>query len=489
MTHSLTQMRSALTRLSLSLVILATAILCTSPINADDEPVATPDPFTVRDAGVYLLSAYGTNLNDRGLFKSTLPGYTLSRRPSASRSDANTPTPLSLITFSGSPAEDIDVLLEFDNGRFLSHWPPARMRSKRLLWASLNTSIDAPEVPARMADGHWLSPLREDERLFAMCRGRCDRGLIYDAELKYSPHVTLERDGEGFRVQNKGDFPVHDVHVYRPTGDGQWSVWSVASVGAVKKVKKSDKEGDSEAGEESAEAVFDDAGDEGSDSKEDGTDDDNSADGTEAKSTEVAESTAEEAEASEPSESATTGKGGLAGFIAKVKSGELPSTPKKEDEDSVAAVADPVGVVTVDEALQSWTQRLHDQGMGDVESNHITTILKSQALRTDATMLVYRMDESQLEKLLPMEVTPYPDRLYRVAIVIVQDADPDLQSRIEALVKQLGDDAWPQRVAAQEELAELGLAAKPKLEEAIKSDDAEVVFRAEQLLELMQTTP
>ena len=90
MTHSLTQMRSALTRLSLSLVILATAILCTSPINADDEPVATPDPFTVRDAGVYLLSAYGTNLNDRGLFKSTLPGYTLSRRPSASRSDANT---------------------------------------------------------------------------------------------------------------------------------------------------------------------------------------------------------------------------------------------------------------------------------------------------------------------------------------------------------------------------------------------------------------
>ncbi|MEZ6145638.1 MAG: hypothetical protein R3B91_09540 [Planctomycetaceae bacterium] len=102
---------------------------------ADDDPVESPEPLTVRDAGVYLLSAYGTNLNDRGLFQSTLPGYTLSRRPSAPRKDSNTPSPVSMITFSGPPMEDIDVLLEFDNGRFLSHWPPAQMRSKRLLWA------------------------------------------------------------------------------------------------------------------------------------------------------------------------------------------------------------------------------------------------------------------------------------------------------------------------------------------------------------------
>ncbi|MEZ6145640.1 MAG: hypothetical protein R3B91_09550 [Planctomycetaceae bacterium] len=104
-------------------------------------------------------------------------------------------------------------------------------------------------------------------------------------------------------------------------------------------------------------------------------------------------------------------------------------------------------------------------------------------------MLVYRMDEAQLEKLLPLEITPYPDRLFRVALVIVQDADPDLQSRIDALVKQLGDDDWSRRVDAQEELEELGLAGKPKLEEALKSEDAEVVFRAEQVLEKIQSKP
>ena len=102
-------------------------------------------------------------------------------------------------------------------------------------------------------------------------------------------------------------------------------------------------------------------------------------------------------------------------------------------------------------------------------------------------MLVYRLDDAQLEALLPLEVTPYPDRLFRVALVIVQDADPDLQSQIETLVAQLGHDQWRQREQAQQELTILGLAAKPKLEAALKHKDAEIVFRAEQLLEAIKT--
>jgi hypothetical protein len=116
----------------------------------------------------------------------------------------------------------------------------------------------------------------------------------------------------------------------------------------------------------------------------------------------------------------------------------------------------------------------------------VLSILRQQALRRESAMLVYRLDEAQLEKLLPLEVTPYPDRLFRVGLVIVQDADPDLQSKVETLVAQLGDDQWKQRQAAQQQLAELGLAAKPKLEAALKHEDAEIVFRAEQLLEALQ---
>ena len=482
MTNTRSVKRYAGTLCFTRLAILASALLPARLTYADDDSVQTPEPLTVRDASVFLLSAYGTNLNDRDLFKSTLPGYTLSRRPSASRSGANSPTPFSLITFSGPPAADIDILLEFDGGRFLSHWPPARMRSKRLLWASVNTSIDAPEVPAQMAADHWLAPIRESDRLYAMCRGRCDRGLIYDAEVKYKPHVTLERDNESFVVKNDGEFPVHDVHVYRPTGDGQWQVWSVKTVDASKQNKESKDDEKSDSEQESPEAVFDESEEGTTESDADATEEDETDDAVEPKSTDAAE------EKSDEQKPQPTNKGGLAGFIAKVKSGEITSTPKAGDE-SNTAVAPLSGTMTSEESLQLWTTRLLDLGMGDVESNHITTILKSQALRTDSTMLVYRMDESQLEKILPMEVTPYPDRLFRVALVIVQDADPDLQSEIESLVKQLGDDAWTERVAAQQELAELGLAAKPKLEDAVKSDDAEVVFRAEQLLEQLQTTP
>lgn len=470
--------------------------LCLRVSRADDDPAATPEPLTVRDAGVYLLSAYGTNLNDRGLFKSTLPGYTLSRRPSAPRSDANTPAPLSLITFSGPPTEDNDVLLEFDNGRFLSHWPPARMRSKRLLWSGLSTTLDAPEVPARMAEDHWLSPLRGADRLYAASRGRCDRALLYDAELKYKPHVTLKRENTGFRVTNEGNFAIHDVHIYRPANDGQWSVWKVDTVGASKKVKPpkgdSDPDGD-ESGVDSQEEVFD---------KADGA----TADGAEASADEADESVEGDAASAVTDESPAEGEGeeptvasgqkaGLAAFIAKVKSGELPASTKDGADDASQGAGDTtvdateVGTLTVEEALQNWTGQLLDLGLGDSEAAHITTILKAQALRTDTTMLVYRMDDAHLEKVLPLEVTPYPDRLFRVALVIVQDADPDLQLQIEQLVKQLGNEDWPLRQAAQDQLAALGLAAKPKLEEALKSEDAEVVFRAEQLLEEIQKKP
>ncbi len=478
-------------------ILSAICLFSSSVAYAADESTEspeTPEPLTVRDASVFLLSAYGTTLNDRGLFKSTLPGYTLSRRPSAARSDANTPSPVSLITFSGPPSEDIDVLLEFDNGRFLSHWPPARMRSKRLLWASLSTSVDALEAPARMAEDHWLSPLRENDRLYAASRGRCDRGLIYDAELKFVPHVTLDRINTNFQVKNSGEFPVHDVHVYRPAENGQWNVWSAETVGRSKKVKKSKDEQESEDGEDSPEEVFDKTEEDTSEAKDGSAEgDDDTSEGKDESTEGGDESLAETDQPAEGEEQkASPGqKAGLTAFIAKVKAGELPSSGKGKDSDDDSTKADATdrGTISTEEVLQTWTQRLHELGLGDAEANHITTILKGQALRTDETMVVYRMDEAQLEKLLPLEVTPYPDRLFRVALVIVQDADPDLQSQIDELVKQLGNDEWPLREAAQGELAELGLAAKPKLEEALKSEDAEVVFRAEQLLEEIQLKP
>lgn len=447
------------------------------PITADDgaEPPAGREPLVVRDVAVYLLSAYGTQLNERGLFASTLPGYTLSRRPTASRDSSNEPTPAGIITFSGPPEKNVDVLLEFDNGRFLSHWPPGRMRSKRLLWAGMDLSTRPPDDASKTSEDHWLLPLRDADRLYAAGNKHNDRFLLYDAELPYSPHVTLQRAEGGYTVTNTGQFVIHDVVIYRPAAIGRWEVAAAAEVGAA---KKASEKGDGEEKPASSPAQ---SGDKPSQQAQP-----QPTSAPAAVAVEAAADAADDAVAVEAVAEQADAFAAEAQPVPGEKSKESETQPEQKPAAGTSAPASLVGTLTADEAIKSWRQSLAALNLEQPEIQFVLGILRQQALRTDSAMLVYRLDEVQLEKLLPLDVTPYPDRLFRVALVIVQDADPDLQSQIETLVAQLGDDEWRQREQAQKELTELGLAAKPKLETALKHKDAEIVFRAEQLLEAIK---
>jgi hypothetical protein len=63
---------------------------------------------------------------------------------------------------------------------------------------------------------------------------------------------------------------------------------------------------------------------------------------------------------------------------------------------------------------------------------------------------------------------------------------PDVEL-LKKLVKDLGDDSYQVRETAQTKLALLGDPARPFLEEAVKSDDAEVRRRADELLEAIKS--
>jgi hypothetical protein len=73
-----------------------------------------------------------------------------------------------------------------------------------------------------------------------------------------------------------------------------------------------------------------------------------------------------------------------------------------------------------------------------------------------------------------------------VSLVILQDADPELEAEVERLIEQLADPVWKNRIAAQDALRKLSHAALPKLTEAVNNTDVEVAFRAEQLVEELQ---
>lgn len=62
-------------------------------------------------------------------------------------------------------------------------------------------------------------------------------------------------------------------------------------------------------------------------------------------------------------------------------------------------------------------------------------------------------------------------------------------SKVESLVKQLGAESFKEREAATEELKKIGRPAVPALEEALKSEDAEVRSRAEQILKEIKESP
>lgn len=496
---SRTHHRSARRR-SLSFAGLIVAIACGLPYPAAAQ---TGDELTVRDVCVFRVSAYGTELNPRSLFRSGLPDFVISQRTPAGRKDALRATPVGLMTFEGGGLSDIDVLLEFTSGRFLGFWPPANRRSKRLLWTALK--LDAQAEPTHsLIDAHWLSPLRSAPRLYVEGREKRERFLLYDAEVRFRPHIKLERVEQGYQVANQAADAIHNVLVLRPEGADNWRAAAVAMVPGVGKKKSTAKPG-TQAGPE---AVFDQAdsgatpplrtplpaGDAGTQTlapeadtgTDKGTEDDGDfrdpAEGTDAAEVvpvaDAEEAAAQFVPAGVPVEVGPGGQPLAPGGQPQQAKPPAPRPSKKELAKYVGGQP-----VAITRAVANWKQDLLKLGLAEAEAQVVHRIIADQARDSREALVVYRLDPDTLEELLPLELTPIPNRVVRVGIVILQDADPDLQTEIAKLITQLGDDSWKQREAAQDRLKQLGLAAKPKLDEAVKHTDAEIAFRAEQLLE------
>lgn len=165
------------------------------------------------------------------------------------------------------------------------------------------------------------------------------------------------------------------------------------------------------------------------------------------------------------------------------KAGGKPATPAVQTMPPVSVPYQSESTLSKAQALAEWEKSLVALGLGKPEVAHVLKILGQQAFREDQATVVYCMDESYLDKLLPLEITSFPDVVRRTAIVILLDADPALLKRIDQLIVQLGDANWEKRNEAQQKLEGYGKAAQVQLQKATKNKDLEIVFRAEQILE------
>jgi hypothetical protein len=134
------------------------------------------------------------------------------------------------------------------------------------------------------------------------------------------------------------------------------------------------------------------------------------------------------------------------------------------------------------DALVDLKPQLAALGLGPSDVNVVLAILRRQALDDKHVIAVYRLDQPEMDRLLPLEVVPQPAKVTRAGLVVARNIDPRINSEIDSLIVQLGDDDWAKREQATKALAALGLLAKSKLETASNHKDAEIAFRAERIL-------
>ncbi len=132
--------------------------------------------------------------------------------------------------------------------------------------------------------------------------------------------------------------------------------------------------------------------------------------------------------------------------------------------------------------LTPLAELLAERGYNDTETVLALEMVTAGIAKSEMS-LVYVLPEGRVDGLVRLDIKPRPDELVRTAIVVLNNIDPDLGSRIKMLIAELGDPSWPVRDRAQRELEEMDKAAVKQLQDARGHSDPEIAFRVQQILE------
>jgi hypothetical protein len=107
-------------------------------------------------------------------------------------------------------------------------------------------------------------------------------------------------------------------------------------------------------------------------------------------------------------------------------------------------------------AGEALTAQLKDAGLNEDEAAALTKIFTADFFRSAGVTLLYRLPQEEYDRLLPLTVKPRPEKVVRVGLIQQIPYEPELAERVARLVKQLDDDDFEKREAAQRELEKLG---------------------------------
>lgn len=138
------------------------------------------------------------------------------------------------------------------------------------------------------------------------------------------------------------------------------------------------------------------------------------------------------------------------GRVAELKAGASVDKPELAETDAAAETKRLAGSLTA-------------AGLNADEAESLAEIWRKEFFDTPGVQVIYRLPQTEYDRLLPLQVEPRPEKIVRVGLMRLVLGDPALEARIRTLAGRLDDEDFDAREAATKELAELGPAAAPAL--------------------------
>ena len=128
-------------------------------------------------------------------------------------------------------------------------------------------------------------------------------------------------------------------------------------------------------------------------------------------------------------------------------------------------------------------ENLEASGLSRAQADGMARIWEPEFLRTDGIRVIASLPRERIEALLPLTITPAPDRLIRTLLMHVECLDAAQCADVDRWIRELGNDDVETRDRAMESLRALGPRAEAALRKAYsESRDLEVRERAGRLL-------
>ncbi len=166
------------------------------------------------------------------------------------------------------------------------------------------------------------------------------------------------------------------------------------------------------------------------------------------------------------------------GHVRRAKIGAI------EKEQTATLASDEI---TIEQLADEVAAALVADGMYEKEARAMVNTWRSSWFGEEGTRLLYLLPQSLTDKMIPLKVTPAPDKVVRTMVGRLEILTPQVEKKIENLLVQLASPMPAERDAAMKSIEKFGRFAEPALQRVSKvSDDPEIKARAKELLVKLQ---